>query len=380
MKPYLQTSPALLARRFVTCLLFSLICLASGWSLAQQLAFRFGERVVPGTNVQVPIGRTTSGEATPGSGPMVVIFTMVEGCVFCADIDAITEAWREAYPNLEFVLVDTRSAPEDIRAWASSHGLPIVADDDSFEEAFDTNRTPILYLLDSANIVREKIIGFDVGELMRFAQILTYANAGQWAEVESRASEHLVYGVSPTKLISGLGAVADVDLTVIYLHDSLCGACANIVTPDFQDVLNSWAEANTSTRIVLMEPEYIAHESGFSMPFDESFYMEFVDFYGWRPLPTAVRNVITEGQLPPGTDEPHHTWLPDSGWANNISVVRFPRGGDNDPRSLWGYSFQPGLIALDGEFRYVGPVPFWEGPYTGERLVLVLDSIRRSIQ
>jgi hypothetical protein len=332
------------------------------WSVvgAQELPFRIGAALVPGVQVALPSAKSLQGEAVAAPGPKLVIFTMVEGCDLCATLHLIADTWRRRYPALQVILVDTRTPAEAVAQWVQRErpAVPVVADaDDRFEEAFDTNRVPLFYLLDAENVVRDKMMGFGYARYLAFDQQLERANEGRWSEVAQHAVAPPVLGEAAAPLASL--AFAD-QPTVVYKSSSLCEPCREMLAEGLQAALNRLAEARPEVQWVVLEPERDAARL-------EGLYREieaFMQRFGEAALPPETKEALqglTEADLQ-GTD-PNAVFLPESGWHEAIRLLRYAPGSADDPAARWGVIFSPNVMVFAPGGRFLGPSPTWFGPY-----------------
>lgn len=332
-----------------------LLCLA----VAQSLPFRLGAATVPGTAVVLPEAVTVHGHSTESGVPSVVVFTMVEGCRFCDAVAEIGEAWIERYPGLQLILVDTRNSRSVVEAWAAEHGLDIVHDaDDEFEEAFDTNRVPVVYLLDGKGIVRDKAVGPDHQRWITLDDQLARANQGDWEGVERHAAVPPVLGRVSAPLPSvPVGAERPV---VFLVGDRYCDMCRELVASGLQAAINELIADHIGLEVFVFEPDAASLGAGGFYGIREV-YQEYIARFGIEAAEEPIVRYARTGETL-GEEMPPPVW-PDDGWSEGVHVLRYQVGGLDDPAVTWGYNFKPGLLVFDGEGRYLGPTPFFSGNF-----------------
>jgi hypothetical protein len=328
----------------------------------------------PGTTVELPVVETVQGSVTQRGVPTLVYFTRLDGRSGTS-YEAVARAatWQQRHPEVQIVLVHRAAQLEDpylnaeeARAWLLREGVEVkvVLDAEvgsAFREAFDTNRTPILYLLDEHGTIQDKVVGASLERYLMLDDVLAWAAAGEWEKVAAQRSETLSLGESPAR------ALADVPLgqgrpTVIYHHSSGCPLCQTLVEAGLQAQLNAVAEAHPEARIVILEPEPPSFEAWAEQ------VERYVALYGRAALPDPVLLALERGRFP---DEAYaaSTSLLGKPWAPNVTAIAYYDGDENDPQRWWGQPLTPGLMLFDNEGAYQGPAPVWEGPYTVNALV-----------
>ncbi|ADI13886.1 Redoxin domain protein [Truepera radiovictrix DSM 17093] len=316
----------------------------------------------PGTVVTLPEVETVQGDVIATGVPSLVFFTMLSNSVESAfEHAALATVWQERYPGVQVILVDTRSDAEEVRRWVQATGVEVsvVADaDDAFEEAFDTNRLPILYLLDESGVIQDKIVGGDLGRLTEFNQVLAWAASRAWEKVVAQRSDWLVVGKAPYR------ELADVPLggghpTVVYHTDPLCSPCQE-VAEGLQRELNALTKRYPEVSIVILE---VGAKAGDVEALHE-LLEGYVELYGREAAPAQLLMMVERGRLA-GAET---VQLPREGWAQNIKLVTYEPGDTNDPGRWWGQTPVPGLMVFDATGVYRGPAPLWLGPFRAEAL------------
>lgn len=359
---------------FRTSVAVALIIVAS-WAdttLAQSLPFRIGENIVPGASVVMPEVATVNGISIRNAVPTVVVFTMVEGCGFCAAVPEIASAWIQRYPNLQIVLVDTRNSREAVESWSRIHALDIVSDElDEWEDTFDTNRVPVVYLLDENGVVFDKAVGPDHLRWTTLDDQMERANRNEWEAVKRHAAAPPAVGKVSVSLPSAeVGAGWPV---VILVGDVYCSSCRDLVASDLQTALNDLVASHEGLHAYLYEPDVESlGAAGFYGR--REVYQEYLARFGEDAADEVIVRYATNGEL---LDEemPPLVW-PEGGWAEGVNVVRYQVGGPDDPAVVWGYNFKPGLLVFDGEGRYLGPTPFFAASF-GYDVINVVNALMR---
>jgi hypothetical protein len=345
----------------------TLLCLLTGIVIATE-AFLFG--IHPGETVALPELMTVQGERIATDSASVVIFTMVENCQACERLHLIAESWQQRYPQLQILLVDTRNGSEVILDWQQSvqTTVPLIDDaEDVFLELFATNRVPVMYLLDEAGKVQDKQLGGNLAGLLRFDDSLYAANEGDWAAVSANALTPLIEGelAAPLAGINFSGA----ETTVIVHHNPNVAMSQQLVEDDLLDTLNRLAKQFPEVHFIVLQPE-----SGLDA--DIALYDAFISRFGEAAMPEETilqlrrlqSNPADAKQAAAAAEASHYTLAADSGWQDTVAVITYERGSTGDPTIVWGRDFTPGLTILGAAGEYLGPEPFWSGPYTSAAL------------
>lgn len=352
-----------LRRSVLAALIGTLLTLA----IADAQAYRVGARVTPGVVVEIPEVLTTAGEMVRRGVPTAIVFAQVKDCNLCSAIGEITSSWTEKYPNVQVVVVETRSLKKYVEAWGEEYGVPIVYDaDGQFREAFDTNLTHV-YLLDGSGTVRDKVRpGYRQQWLDLDAQ-MARANAGDWDAVDANSVALPSLGdVARSSPSVALGAGNPV---LVLVGDGYCEFCKDLVKGSLQRELNQLVEQRPDFRVYLLEPARESLAEGFyGTPTHDygprSTFEEFVATFGESAAGTEILDYLTTGKrIYP---LPEHVW-PDTGWAEGITLIRYEVGGVDDPVVAWGYAEKesPGMLVFAADGRYMGPTPFFLGSTGG---------------
>jgi hypothetical protein len=348
---------------------FALLAGPTAWAQdAMSLPWRLGPG--PGTVVVLPEVETVQGDVVATGVPSLVFFTMFDASDAAYEWVALAKAWQERHPGVQVLLVDTRTPAEEVRDWVRREGVevPVIADaDDAFEEAFDTNRIPILYLLDEQGVIQDKIMGSSLERFTAFDQVLSWAAEGAWEEVKAQRPDWLEVGQQPRR------SLADVPLggggpVVVYHTDPVCGPCQGMVA-GLQEALNAFVERYPEVRVFVVEGDARAARD-LELKMIEQLEA-FVSLYGRDAAPAEMLLALERGRSL-YADVPVLE-LPEEGWAPNVTLVRYVPGDANDPLLAWGQVLTPGLMFFDAEGAYRGPAPLWLGPYSPEGLVSTLQ-------
>lgn len=337
------------------------IALALGTGSAQM--FRTGARVTPGVAVDVPEVATTAGQTVRRGVPTVVVFAQVEGCKLCTALGEITRSWVERYPNVQVVVVETRSSLTEVRAFGEEYGVGIVYDTDGrFRDAFDTDLTHV-YLLDASGTVRDKVRPQYRQQWLALDAQMARANTGDWDAVDANsASLPSLGGVARSSSSVALGAGSS---ALVLVGDGYCRFCKELVGGGLQKELNGLVGELPGLRVYLLEPSQESVAAGFyGTPTHDygprSVFEAFRDTFGESAIDREIRNYLDTGKrfLPLRAN----VW-PEDGWAPGITLVRYTIGGADDPVIAWGYGEKeaPGMLVFDADGRYLGPTPFFLG-------------------
>ena len=134
-------------RVFVLCATITVAFLATK-AFSQGLADQYKLGVNPGDVVAVPQVGTVQGLLIRHNEPTLVIFTMAQECELCIALHHVAAAWQERHPNVQVLLVDTRSAEQQVVEWVQNNNItvPVISDvNNDFGTKFDVNRVPILF-------------------------------------------------------------------------------------------------------------------------------------------------------------------------------------------------------------------------------------------
>lgn len=342
-------------------LAFVLLALSFGLVHAQE--YRVGARIGPGTVVELPEVATTAGDMVRRGVPTVVVFAQVKDCKLCTALGDATRSWVERYPNVQVVVVETRSREKDVKAFGEAYGVSIVYDAGGlFREAFDTNLTHI-YLLDGSGTVHDKVRPLYRQQWLAFDAQLARANEGDWDAVDANSvALPSLDGVARSSPAVALGTG---DPAVVLVGDGYCQFCKELVTGKLQNELNDLVRELPGLRVYVLEPAKESVAAGFyGTPTHDygprNVFEEFRDTFGETATGTEIMNYLATGALVDPL--PEHVW-PDSGWEQGVTLVRYDIGGADDPVVAWGYGEKegPGMLVFDAEGRYLGPTPFFLG-------------------
>lgn len=361
-----ETIPSV--RRGLQCCLITALLVTLNSAVAQGLPFRFGEYVVPGTRVEIPEAVSVQGDEIKVDEPTVVIFTMVEDCFYCSGVLPVAQTWHDRYTSLQVILVDTRNPHSTVREWADDTTVPLIHDENAFEDAFDTNRTPIIYLVDREGIVQDKVVGLQFHRILAFDEQLARANRDDWDAVADNSGRAVQKGLQSVPL-EGM-AFGSSGQVVVYISNPYCISCLSVPDGEFQQLFSDFASSHPDTDFYFYEPK-LNSELGFTLTFPADTFDRYADAYGLEALPPLIQRFISTGIAPP--DDPIVT-LPDVGWPENVKLVRFESGSRADPATTWGYPFYPALLVFDQDGVFLGPTPYWSGndPYS---LVMTVDQL-----
>lgn len=328
---------------------------------AQELAWRLGPG--PGTTVELPVVATVQGPPTQQGVPTLVVFTLLDGSEMAYEFAALAAAWQRRHPGVQILLVDTRSDPDTVRTWVRREQLttPVVADaDNAFAEAFDTNRLPIVYLLDGQGVIQDKVVGGDLARFIELDQLLSWAAAGKWEQVAAQRTEWLRVGEVPARRL------ADVPLgqgrpTVVYRTHPLCPPCQR-VAEGLQAELNRWAASYPDVDVVILEADV---DQDRALQATTALLAEYIELYGREAVPGDLLLAVERGRFP----DQAAVALPREGWAPNVTLITYMPGDANDTARWWGQVTTPGLMIFDAEGVYQGPDPLWLGPFEAPALM-----------
>ncbi|MBX3143335.1 MAG: hypothetical protein KF813_06250 [Trueperaceae bacterium] len=294
------------------------------------------------------------------SRPTVVVFTVADGGSRWSTLLPVFEAWHDRYQSFQLVLVDTRSSPDVITARAAETSVPLVRDTGAFQEAFDTNRTPIAYLLDADGVLHDKMIGFAFDRVLAFDEQLARADREDWEAVAVNAVRPVQVGQVAEPLtgmrFDGTGP------SVVYISSPFCASCQEVPGGSFQQLISEYAVSRPEVRFYLYEP-VLDDSTGLTLPVPMDTLSRYAENYGAAALSPVLQEFLATGVAP--MEEPVFT-LPVDGWAENVTVVRFEPSSGSDPNAVWGYAFFPALLVFSPDGTFMGPTPYWDGsgPYS----------------
>ena len=347
--------------RMSVALVLITTALSLGVATGQQ--YRVGASVAPGAVVELPEVVTTAGTTVRSGVPTIVIFAQVRDCVLCTALGDITRSWTERYPNVQVVVVETRSREKDVVAWGEEYGVPIVYDaEGQFREAFDTNLTHV-YLLDETGTVRDKARPQYRLQWLALDAQMARANAGDWQAVAAHsvalpALGEVAHG-SPSVAVGGGNPV------LVLVGDGYCQFCRELVSGHLQKELNELLDTRPGLRIYLLESSRASVAEGFyGTPTHDygprATFEAFLATFGETATGDEIANYLATGERV--YPLPEQVW-PDGGWAADVTLVRYEVGGPDDPVVAWGYGEKesPGMLVFDADGRYLGPTPFFLG-------------------
>lgn len=305
------------------------------------LPWRMG--VAPGVRVEIPQVKSVQGHFITAGRPSVVAFAMVAGGESQEAFCRVAEAWQRRHPKLQVVVVDTRSRDAEIAEFVGSRQVtvPVVSDtNDIWEDAFDTNRVPIVYLVDSDGVIREKVSGFDPSRYVHFDRVLSWAEQGEWGKVEAQRSRPLKVGEAPAPL-SGV-SITQGHPTIVLQTDPLCIHCESLVQEGIQDAINALGRKYPVARFIILERAYSPHQIIQAL-------REFAAIHGMAAVPRSTAALLDDGPV----EWPQPQGFPRDGWVSNVHFVRYEPGGDGDPEKVWGQPLTPMLFLFgaDGLLR-----------------------------
>lgn len=353
-----------------------LLATALSFGAVSAQTYRVGARVAPGVRVELPEVTTTAGETVRRGVPTVVVFAQVRGCNLCTALGDITRSWTERFPNVQVVVVETRSHAKDVEAFGEEYGVGIVYDaDGQFREAFDTNLTHV-YLLDQVGTVRDKMRPLYRQQWLAMDRQLARADAGDWDAVDANAVALPALGSAAHG--SPSVPIGDGTPAVVIVGDGYCQFCEELVQGKLQTALNELVEQWPDLRVYLLEPSQDSVAAGFygTPTYDygpRSLFEEFRDTFGEAATGTEILDYLESGKVIYPLPEP--VW-PDSGWAQGITLIRYDIGSADDPVIAWGYGEKesPGMLVFGADGEYLGPTPFFLGS-TSRNLVSKVRSL-----
>jgi len=320
--------------------------------------------LVPGDQVAFPTLRTIQGKELKLNAPTVVLFTWFNTSRGYHDM-VIAEAWQRRYPNLQIVAAGTQS-PEEVSSLVRRHGwqVPVVADPErQLVAAFELTMGGIVYLLDDAGIVRDKLVGRSYQRWLEFDAVLAWAASGEWERVRAQSMSPLLVGERPSFPLEALNNLLGERPLVVYHHLPGCEPCEHLHAEGLQEVLGRFAENHPEVHFIILQDVSSLNDL---RPMIEAF----VELYGEDSLPPNLLQVA-QTDLSEDVGNIGASLYPDD-LPPNVRLVNYFDGDTNDPARWWGRPFAPGIMVFDTEGRFVGPEPFWLGPY---RLVIFKEDL-----
>jgi hypothetical protein len=125
-------------------------------------------------------------------------------------------------------------------------------------------------------------------------------------------------------------------------------------------ILNDFARRHPDARFVILresEPtDYVSQVS------------QFVEVYG-----DGTRNLLTRAIEEAPVEQGAQDTLSTNDLSESIAVVDFMPGQSGDPMFVSGVGVVPNILMFDSDGQFVGPEPYWLGPYDAGGLLNFLQ-------
>lgn len=307
-----------------------------------------------GSRIEIPFAvDLVSGDPIETRKATVYIFSVLHPCTTCNLAYTVANDWARTYPNLQVAIVTKAGSAEmvdEVRREALSRNLEarVVVDEGAFVEAFNLNTQPVFFLVDAESTVQARLTGSNPGRLLAFDGLLERANRNDWSGVLAHRHEPLIEGESGVPPL--LQQYATTSPLIVYVHSPTCILCRHLVEDGIQDLVNDYARLHPDVSFVV---------------FQEASQLAIVDVLGDLVSRFSV-DVLYEPERTmflDGEASQESVSLRSDDWADNVAFVTFVSGSDSDPGWLWGRVTTPDLFSFDGRGIYVGPSPYWRGPY-----------------
>lgn len=330
-----------------------------------QNTYKFG--AYPGTQVEFPGGEDLlTGNPLATGVPTVLLFGALAPCNRCEVTYAIASTWAERHPDLQVAVV-TRlgdgAAIEDLRADArqfAGHANVIVDSAGLWGQAMGLNVQPVTLIIDEHGVVRAKLSGSNAQRLAAFDEIVALAAEGAWSAVDAHASVQLLPGT--TRLPSEWQLGVSGGPTFLIVHSSGCRHCEALVEAGLEQLLNDYAQQHPDANFMILAEV---------VPDTMTEALEgIVQAFGLEVLPEPDRTLYLEG-----APLAFSVMSQQADWAPNLHLLEFEAGSLADPGIIFGRTTTPDLFVFNAEGVFVGPEPYWTGPFDIWALRQILDAI-----
>lgn len=333
---------------------------AGGWTRAQVGALEFGP--APGDAFIWPEARDLfTGQLVELSPPSVVIVSRLSPCSNCELPLALAKSWGQRYGSVQAILLtrDTGDQEAMRRELAPLvDGQTIVADDGAIAGTLGFSAQPITYVVSADARVRFRQTGFEIRRLTALDAIVELANSGRWQEIDALTASGR--GDEGNQVPAAWGLEAGNGPIVAIVHSAGCIHCRRLADQGMDLILNDFARRYPDARfVVLRESEATDYASQLS---------QFVEVYGEGTRDLLTR-AIEEAPVQQGAQDALST----DDLSENVAVVDFVPGQAGDPMFLSGVGVVPNILVFDSDGRFIGPEPYWLGPYDAGGLINYLQ-------
>lgn len=307
-----------------------------------------------------------TGEAVVIQAPSVVIVSSLTPCDNCRLPIALAESWAGRYGDLQVVLVTRHTGdPDAMRQELDRHlarsNVAIVADQGAVANALGFNIHPIIFLVSEGAVVRIRQTGFDLRRLIALDHLVSLANERRWSELDALGFGTAGHG-GPSGLLAAWGVEPGSRATVAVIHSEACIHCRRLGSQGLDLILNDFASRYPDTQFVLLEVEGAVDYSSQAEAFSATFELT-DDAWLYDAAATAV------------VDEDAVRAFDSTRLSSEIALVEIAPGGQGDPIRLNGIGVLPNIWVFDDQGRFVGPEPYWVGPYDAGGLINTLDAL-----
>jgi len=234
----------------------------------------------------------------------------------------------------------------------------IVADDGTIAGALGFTAQPIMYVVSADETVRFRQTGFEIRRLIALDAVVGLANAGEWHEIDALTADRHDNDRNQLPAAWGLETVNRPLVAVV--HSAGCIHCRRLADQGMDLILNDFARRYPDVRfVVLRESEATEYTNQLN---------RFIEVYGEDTRDLLTR-AIHEAPVKQGARDALDT----DGLSESIVVVDFIPGQAGDPMFISGVGVVPNILVFDSEGRFMGPEPYWLGPYDAGGLINYLQ-------
>lgn len=327
---------------------------------AQTIQYEFGP--APGEAFEWP-GATDlfTGSEVVLSPPTVVIVRSLSPCEMCEVPVAMARSWLERFDNVQTILVtrdddDTTSLRTELIELAG--GLTVVVDDGRISDTLGFNSQPIIYVVSEEGVVRFRQTGFNPQRLLALDTIVALANDQAWDQIDE------FVGRDPDDsddLPDAWGVDAGGGPVIAIVHSDDCTHCQRMVEQGMVTILNDYAGRHPEATFVVLEEAN-------ALDFDRHLE-QLVEIYGER-IRRVFEEALRSAPVAAGTGRA----LAGAAFERNIRVIEYVPGGRGDPMNHFGAGVVPNILWFDQSGSYLGPEPYWLGPYDAGGLIDFLQA------
>lgn len=330
---------------------------------AQAVVYDFGP--APGEIVEWPaVSDLFTGSPVALLPPAVVVVSKLSPCSMCEVPVSMAKSWSERYENVQVILVTKDTGDlEAVRAELGrlvNDDVTVVADDGRIAGSLGFNSQPIVYVISEDGRVRLRQTGFNPQRLIGLDRIVALANDGRWGEIDALVGRSGGQGARQVPEAWDLNARGGPVIAIIHSDD--CIHCRRLADQGMVTILNDFARRHRSATFVILSEAN-------ALDFDR--HIEALSqTYGER-----IRQVYEMAARDAPVAESAGESFAGEQFEENVRLLEFIPGTAEDPMYRFGAGVVPNILLFDEDGRYMGPDPYWLGPYDAGGLINFLQDV-----